>query len=70
MPLPKVWVYAEGEDGKATSATLELLGPPGAAQRQAFSEVRAQLGEGGASARAAEVLIGMLPTAAGEEARA
>ena len=25
MPLPKVWVYAEGEDGKATSATLELL---------------------------------------------
>jgi electron transfer flavoprotein alpha subunit len=25
MALPKVWVYAEGEDGKATSATLELL---------------------------------------------
>jgi electron transfer flavoprotein alpha subunit len=25
MTLPKVWVYAEGEDGKATSATLELL---------------------------------------------
>ncbi len=25
MTLPKVWVYAEGEGGKATSATLELL---------------------------------------------
>jgi electron transfer flavoprotein alpha subunit len=25
MALPKVWVYAEGEEGKATSATLELL---------------------------------------------
>jgi electron transfer flavoprotein alpha subunit len=25
MTLPKVWVYAEGEEGKATSATLELL---------------------------------------------
>src|SRR6266508_28295 len=25
MTLPKVWVYSEGEDGKATSATLELL---------------------------------------------
>src|SRR5256714_9676968 len=25
MPLPKVWLYAEGEDGKGASATLELL---------------------------------------------
>src|SRR5262249_57376663 len=25
MTLPKVWVFAEGEDGKASSATLELL---------------------------------------------
>src|SRR5262245_63491148 len=25
MTVPKVWVYAEGEEGKATSATLELL---------------------------------------------
>ena len=25
MTVPKVWVYAEGEGGKATSATLELL---------------------------------------------
>ncbi len=25
MTLPKVWVYAEGEEGQATSATLELL---------------------------------------------
>jgi lipid-A-disaccharide synthase len=40
--------------------TLALLGPEGEAQRQGFSEVRARLGEGGASARAARVLLDML----------
>lgn len=40
--------------------TLALLGPEGEAQRQGFAEVRARLGEGGASLRAARVLLDML----------
>jgi lipid-A-disaccharide synthase len=55
---------------RVAAATLELLGPEGAAQREAFAGVRAGLGEEGASARAAQVLLGMLSPASGEEAPA
>ncbi len=41
-------------------ATLDLLGPAGAAQRSALAEVRRRLGPPGANARAARVLLGML----------
>jgi lipid-A-disaccharide synthase len=41
-------------------AALDLLGPAGATQRSALAEVRRRLGAGGANARAARVLLGML----------
>ncbi len=41
-------------------AALDLLGPAGATQRSALAEVRRRLGDGGANARAARVLLGML----------
>jgi lipid-A-disaccharide synthase len=55
---------------RVAAAMLPLLGPEGAAQRKAFAEVRAGLGEEGASARAAEVLLAMLSEPPGAEARA
>ncbi len=50
--------------------TLALLGPEGEAQRRGFSEVRTRLGEGGANARAAGVLLDMLEKTPGEGATA
>ncbi|MFQ5457089.1 MAG: lipid-A-disaccharide synthase [Myxococcota bacterium] len=45
--------------------TLALLGPEGEAQRRGLADVRARLGGGGANARAAQVLLGMLGPAGG-----
>jgi lipid-A-disaccharide synthase len=53
---------------RVAAETLSLLGPAGAAQREAFAEVRERLGEGGANARAAKVLLGMLAAGAPEAA--
>lgn len=50
--------------------TLALLGPEGEAQRRGFTEVRARLGEGGANARAARVLLDMLEKTPGGGATA
>jgi lipid-A-disaccharide synthase len=49
-------------------AALDLLGPAGAAQREALAEVRQRLGAPGANVRAARVLLGMLGGASGEPA--
>ncbi|MDP3939528.1 MAG: lipid-A-disaccharide synthase, partial [Deltaproteobacteria bacterium] len=48
---------------RVAEQTLALLGPEGKKQREAFGEVRARLGAGGANVRAANVLLGMLDRA-------
>jgi lipid-A-disaccharide synthase len=46
--------------GAVADEVVRLLGPDGAAVRAALAEVRGKLGSGGASARAAEVVSGLM----------
>jgi lipid-A-disaccharide synthase len=48
---------------RVADQTLDLLGASGVIQRRHFAELRSRLGEEGANARAAQVLLAMLPGA-------
>jgi lipid-A-disaccharide synthase len=53
-------IQADFTPRRVAEETLRLLGPEGTEMRAALAEVRARLGAGGASARAAAVVTGLM----------